>query len=93
MPCMSPYSKYELQFFTATILEWKLLLVHRQYKEVIMDSLAFLVKEKRIYLNAYAIMGNHIHVIWHIIHPHLQEDVQRDFFAIYCKNDNKRHAR
>jgi len=24
-------------------------------------------------------MGNHIHIVWHIIHPHTEEEVQRDF--------------
>ena len=35
------------QFFTATILDWKYLLVSDTYKDIIIESLRFLVKEKK----------------------------------------------
>ncbi len=35
------------QFFTATILLWKKLLKQDKYKDIIIDSLRFLVKDKR----------------------------------------------
>lgn len=50
-----------------------------KYKDIIIDSLQFLVKEKRIYLCAFVIMINHIHIIWQISYPHTEEAVQRDF--------------
>ena len=52
------------QFFTATILEWKKLLAPDKYKDIIMESLKFLVTNKRIILNGFVIMPNHIHLIW-----------------------------
>ena len=67
------------QFFTATILEWKNLLKPDKYKDIIINSLRFLVEDKRIKLNAFVIMSNHIHLIWQmqpLIHP---KNVQRDF--------------
>ncbi|MCD6063078.1 MAG: transposase [Flavipsychrobacter sp.] len=76
---MSAYHKYELDFFTATILQWKPLLADDRYKKIVMDSLKFLVENKRIYLCSFVIMNNHIHLIWHITHPHREQDVQRDF--------------
>lgn len=36
-----------LSIFTATILEWKHLLKPEKYKDVIIESLTFIVKEKR----------------------------------------------
>jgi hypothetical protein len=36
-----------VQFFTATILEWKHLLKPDKYKQIILDSLKFLVEQKR----------------------------------------------
>ena len=67
------------QFFTATILEWKKLLEPDKYKDIIISSFRFLVEDKRIKLNAFVIMSNHIHLIWQmqpLIHP---QHVQRDF--------------
>ena len=67
------------QYFTATILDWQHLLKPDKYKDIIIQSLNFLVKEKRIELNAFAIMSNHIHLIWQIQAGHKTENVQRDF--------------
>jgi REP element-mobilizing transposase RayT len=67
------------QYFTATNLEWKKLLRPDKHKDVITDSLRFLVTEKRIVLYAFVIMINHIHLIWRMqagINPHA---LQRDF--------------
>jgi putative transposase len=76
---MSAYHRYDLDFFTATILEWKPLLSDDIHKDIIIDSLRFLVNDKRIHLCAFVIMINHIHLIWQIIYPHKEEEVQRDF--------------
>lgn len=67
------------QFFTASIKGWYKLLQHDKYKDIIVNSLLFLVKDKRIKLYVFAIMSDHIHLIWQmqpLIHP---QDVQRDF--------------
>ena len=44
----SPYPIYWPEFYTATIYEWKQLLLQDKYKEIIIDSLKFLVTNKRI---------------------------------------------
>ncbi len=67
------------QYFTATILEWKHLLKPDKYKDVIIDSLKFLVKEKRVQVNTFVIMSNHIHLIWQVQKGFERENVQRDF--------------
>ena len=72
-------NEYYLQFFTATILEWKHLLKPDKYKQLILDSLRFLVNNGRIKLYGFVITINHIHIIWHIQPEHKREDVQRDF--------------
>ena len=71
--------QYHPQYFTATILDWQHLLKPDKYKNIIIQSLQFLVKEKRIELNAFAIMSNHIHLIWQLQSGHKKENVQRDF--------------
>ena len=52
------------QFYTATILEWKKLLKPEKYKMIIIESLQYLVQEKRVIIYGYVIMDNHIHLIW-----------------------------
>lgn len=68
-----------IQFFTATILWWKPLLKPDKYKQIIIDSLKFLVKNKRVKVYGFVIMPNHIHIVWKINENYLLKDVQRDF--------------
>ena len=83
-----------VQFFTATILEWKYLLKPDKYKQIILDSLRFLVEQKRVKVYGFVIMVNHIHIIWHILPEHKRENVQRDFLkytAQQIKSDLEKH--
>ncbi|MFN0048729.1 MAG: transposase [Cytophagales bacterium] len=75
-----------LQFFTATIHEWKHLLKPDKYKIVIADSLKFLVDNKRVKVYAFAIMSNHLHIIWQMVGSTKREDVQRDFLKFTSQN-------
>lgn len=68
-----------VQFFTATILEWKHLLKKDRYKDIIINSLRFLVKNRRVKVFAFVIMPNHIHLIWQKGAGYLHQNVQRDF--------------
>ena len=67
------------QFFTATILEWKKLLEQNKYRDIIMESLKFLVVNNRVILNGFVIMPNHIHLIWQMCSGINPSHVQRDF--------------
>lgn len=58
------HAENPVQFYTATILDWKYLLSSNTYKQIIIHSLAFLVREKRVKIYGFVIMSNHIHVIW-----------------------------
>ena len=73
------YPEYWPQFYTATIQNWKHLLQDDKHKEIIIDSLRFLVKEKRIELNAFVIMSNHIHLIWQPMFGFTPSDIQPSF--------------
>ena len=68
-------TEYFAQFFSATILEWKPLLQQEKYKNIIIDSLSFLVKDRRVIIYAFIIMNNHIH----FMEGFTKEAVQRDF--------------
>ena len=76
---MEQYPIYLPQFFTATILEWKYLLKPDKYKDVIIESLQFLVKNKKITLYAFVIMTNHIHLIWQTLPGKTPTQIQHSF--------------
>ncbi len=56
--------KGNIEFFTATCLNWQNLLEAETHKKIVLASLKFLVEENRIWLYAYVIMPNHIHLLW-----------------------------
>ena len=66
-------------FFTATILEWKRLVMPDKYKDTVIESMRFLVADKRIILYGFVIMVNHIHSIWQMNVGIKRENLRRDF--------------
>lgn len=66
-------------FFTATNLEWKMLLAPDKYKNIIVSSMRFLVQNDRVIINAFVIMSNHLHLIWQMKNGWKADAVQRDF--------------
>ena len=75
----SQNEQYYQTFFTATINKWIKALQHDDCKQIIIDSLNYLVDKKRIKVFAFVIMPNHIHLIWQIQENNTKEAVQRDF--------------
>ncbi|MDF9796094.1 putative transposase [Catalinimonas alkaloidigena] len=57
----------KLYFYTATILDWKPLLSDNKYKDLIIESLTYLVKKGCIKMYGFVIMPNHIHLIWELL--------------------------
>lgn len=56
-----------IYFYTATITNWRNLLEPNKYKDIIIDSLRYLVNSKKIKLYGFVIMPNHIHFIWELL--------------------------
>jgi putative transposase len=73
-------------FYTATILNWQHLLIRDTYKLFIIDSLKFLVRQKRIYVYAFIVMPNHIHLLWSIREGHQLKDVKNSFMKFTAQN-------
>jgi putative transposase len=67
----------------------KRLLKPDKYKDIIIESLRFLVKEKRIILYAFVIMENHFHLIWQMQAGIKPADVQRDFLKYTAQKIKK----
>jgi len=75
------YPAYWPQFFTATVLEWIPLLKQDKYKELVLESLRFMVTEKRIHLFAFVFMSNHIHLIWQPLGENTPERIQHSLLS------------
>lgn len=73
------FKRFEIEFFTATILEWEHLLQQEKYKLIIIESLRYLVQKERIHLVAFVLMNNHIHLLWQVREGNTREVIQRDF--------------
>ncbi|HYH13809.1 MAG TPA: transposase [Flavisolibacter sp.] len=66
----------ELCFWTATIHQWHRLLSPDHYKDVIIDTLAYLSEKKLAEVFAFVIMPNHLHLIWRTLAPNGKESPQ-----------------
>lgn len=69
----------KLYFYTATILDWKQLLISDKYKNYIINSLKYLVDNKKIALYGFVIMPNHIHLIWELLELNGKESPHASF--------------
>jgi putative transposase len=56
-----------IYFYTTTIKDWNLLLANDGYKDIIIDSLRFLVQNKKLAVYSFVIMPNHLHIIWEMV--------------------------
>ena len=75
-----------VKFFTATIQGWKPLLKPDKYKNIVTESLKFLVEKKRIRLFGFVVMPNHLHLLWSMQDGIEEKDVQRDFLKFTAQN-------
>lgn len=72
-------AKEHAEFITVTCLEWIHVLKEDRFKDIVIDSLAFLSREERIRVYGFVIMSNHFHLIWQMSGDHKRDAVQRDF--------------
>jgi len=58
-----------------------MLLSSEKRKQIILDSLKFLVEDNRIWLYAFVIMSNHIHLLWRKKEAWIEKDIQQIFLT------------
>src|SRR5690606_15972779 len=83
-----------LYFSTATITRWQMLLKPDKYKNIIIDSLSFLVNKNKIQVYGFVIMPNHIHIIWELLALNGKEMPHASFFKYtshVIQKDLKKH--
>jgi len=83
---------YYAEFFTATILNWQKLLQDDFFKQLIVDSLQWLVKEKRCTVYSFVIMPNHMHLIWRIAMG-LEREIAQGALLSFTAHAFKRHLK
>lgn len=71
-------------FITATVVDWVGVFSRKEYRDCIIDSLDFCIKNKGMILYGYVIMTNHIHLIIQSEEGELS-DLIRDFKKFTAK--------
>ncbi|MEZ5043759.1 MAG: transposase [Saprospiraceae bacterium] len=67
---------YNCYFTTCTILNWEPLLADDKYKDILIESFRYLVKEQSVEIFSFVIMRNHFHMVWQINEPHTLSTIQ-----------------
>lgn len=69
--------QYSNQYFTTcTILNWQPLLADDKYKDILIDSFRYFVREQSVEIYAFVIMINHFHIVWQIKEPYQLSQIQ-----------------
>lgn len=72
-------------FITATVVDWVDVFSRKIYKDIVIDSLDFCIKNKGMILYGYVIMTNHVHMIIQSENGKLS-DLIRDFKKFTARN-------
>jgi putative transposase len=67
------------EFITVTCLEWRPILEQDREKDIIVESMRFLVKSGRVSIFGFVIMRNHFHMIWQMNWSYERPSEQRNF--------------
>lgn len=65
-------------FITMTVVDWVDVFTRPIYNDIIVNSLAYSIKNKGLILHAWVIMSNHIHLIVSTSGKHKLSDIFRD---------------
>ncbi|HEY9115197.1 MAG TPA: transposase [Bacteroidales bacterium] len=68
-----------LYFITFAVVEWVDVFTRQQYRDIVLDSLNFCIKQKGLRLFAWVIMSNHVHFIASANEENKLSDILRDF--------------
>ena len=71
------HDQQETYFITCTIVNWIDLFIRDEYRQIIIDSLNYCIKEKGLKVYCYCIMTSHLHLI--VSADNNLSDIIRDF--------------
>jgi REP element-mobilizing transposase RayT len=52
-----------LYYLTFQVVDWVDIFTRRNYRDMVLESLAYCIKEKGLIVHSYVIMSNHLHLI------------------------------
>jgi REP element-mobilizing transposase RayT len=55
--------QYGMYFLTFTVVDWVDIFTRKSYRDIIVDSLNYCIKEKQLCVYGYVVMTNHVHLI------------------------------
>lgn len=56
-------NKEEIHFLTFAVVDWVDVFSRKQYRDIVVDSLAYCQREKGLLLHGWCLMTNHIHML------------------------------
>jgi len=74
--CHNPDGVYFVSF---AVIDWIDVFTRNEYKNIVVDSLNFCIKEKGMEIFAWCIMSNHVHLIFRSVHGQKPELLLGDF--------------
>ena len=77
-----------MEFFTANCLNFQPLIKSDKRKDIMMDSLKFLVEDGRIWLYAFVLMPNHIHLLWNKQDKWIEKNIKQMFLKYTAQQIN-----
>ncbi len=72
-------------FLTLTVEGWINIFTRQVYRDIIISSLSYCIKEKGLNIYAYVIMSNHIHLVANSNEPYQLQDTLRDLKKFTAK--------
>ncbi|MFC1562764.1 transposase [candidate division KSB1 bacterium] len=66
-------------FITSSIINLKHIFYKKEYAEIILNSLNYFIQKNKLYIGAFVIMPNHIHIIAKTRNNHSLANINRDF--------------
>ena len=84
------HQNYHTEFLTGTIFNWEHLLATDDFKNILLGSFQWLVKQKKCTINAFVLMPNHIHLLWKISDGFERKDVEGAFFSFKAHEFKRR---
>jgi len=66
-------------FVSFAVVEWIDVFIRNEYKEILLESLAFCQKNKGLEVFAWCIMTNHVHLVFRSVGDNKPEDLLGDF--------------
>lgn len=84
------HNQQALYYLTLTTVGWIDVFTRTSYRDILLDSLRYCIKEKSLLLYAYCIMSNHIHLIAQSNNEQMElSSIIRDFKSYTAKQINK----